>query len=484
MPVRAAVVAAAATFSFFVPTPAKAANVQTYDVQIVKRTFVSPDPVLSFKPQVQAGAAFHAGSDTYTNQINFQTIVGPQDVSASYQAPAAYLSAYAGGLNASQVINTCVLYQSNFPANFKPAGAAQPNTQFGYQSYDNLVINKTFVGPQDGQELFKPATAQPKYGYQSYDNLVVNKTFVGPQDGQELFKPSPPTGVAGFTSATIEQPFIVADPTPGTLFKPQAAAPIPYKPGSDTYNNQVNFQTIIRPELGQALFKPPPQPTGFQTYDNQVNFRPFQPAQDGQALYKPFIQPTPGLFYPPDQLVLSRKSFTDNFPYTAQRFAGQTQLPTGFGSWDNYFFPQPSPAGVHIEISPHIPAIPSIPQTGIPSGDGPPWHLTQKEIKRLLHYREELARIQQAYDARRRSEVDDVLREVNAAAGRVQFEPETVGEFIQPIEAKIRALSPPKKSLYSLDLKALKKTIDENAAQRELEEDDQIAMMLIKEFFS
>ena len=122
-------------------------------------------------------------------------------------------------------------------------------------------------------------------------------------------------------------------------------------------------------------------------------------------------------------------------------------------------------------------------ESTVSGADGPPWHLTQKELKRLLHYREELAEIQKAYDLKRRRDVEELLRDVNLAAGRIQDEPELIfeePEFIPAIEKRILALPQlPKKSLYNLDLRELKRTIDINAWERELEDDEESLMLLL-----
>ena len=208
-----------------------------------------------------------------------------------------------------------------------------------------------------------------------------------------------------------------------------------------------NFKTKVFPELAQAPGPLVVAPTGWQPYNNQINFKTF---------------------------------LTDPLPFVVPTFAGPTQVPAWYHDQE-YAFAKPYPIAVHLELSPFIPPginLPPPPVQTIPSGDGPPWHLTNKEIKRLEQYRDELARLQRAFDSRHRDNVASVLRDVEVAA---YGDPDAVDKAEKAILALPQL---PKKSLFSVDLKSLKGKIEQDRAERELAEDEEDVAMILKAFFS
>lgn len=390
-----------------------------------------------------------------------------------------------------------IQHQVVFPANFKPPAPPPGQSVFGSMDMPMkaaavaaAVLSSTF----GGYALFKPPAAAPaqfKAGSDTYTNQINFQTIIRPEAGQVPFKPpAAPTGFQSYDNRVVSRTFVSAQ----DAFQHKPANVFVLPTGFQSYDVQINPKTVVGPQDVRFDFKPPPAPTGWQTYDTPTKVTQFVRPDVGLTLFQPVV--IPGAVYSPGADSYNNQI---NFQTIVRLETGQllfnapppVQLPTGFQSWDNYFFAKPNPLAVHAELSPFIPALPSVPASTIPSGDGPPWHLTQKEIKRLLHYREELASIQRAYDLKRRKEIDDLMRDVNIAAGR----PGEVEAIEQQI-AKLPAL--PKKSFFSIDLRNLKSTVQQNIIERQqdeeeyeikmaqqfLEEDEQRIKELIKVLFT
>lgn len=391
-------------------------------------------------PKQPAPFVLKTGFHTYDTPTKVVTFVGPELGYASRLFVAAATPTGWYTYDTPTKLRTFVT--DPLPFQFKP-----PPPPTGWQTYDTPTKVRTFAGPELGQALFAPPKVTTPSGFQSYDTPTKVIAFVGPELGQSLFffpPPPTPTGWYSYETPTKVRAF-VTDPLPFEFTPP------PPPTGWQSYDTPTKVAAFVGPELGQSVeqFVVTQLPTGFQTYDTPTKYR----------------------------------TFTDGFPFVTTTIANPTQALVFYHDQE-YAFARPYPIAVHVELSPFLPPginLPA-PETGIPSGDGPPWHLTNKEIKRLLHYREELASLQKAYDLRHRENVERLLRDVEVA---VYGEEEPAIEVVDNIEAGIKSLPAlPKKSFFSLDVKALKGQVAKYQAEREVEADEEDVQMIIKAFYS